>query len=365
MRTAQNVASCNAARGMGLRFWLLVSLSAAACGGRSGLDAGGPGPFAGGAGGARPTTAVASAGSGGSVSCEPGVLAKGLVNKQSGGAYALAVDETHVYFSLAGDDGAVLRVPKTGGAVEKLASHLQRPRHLSLAGDDVFVTEPMTGTVWRLPKNGAGGGAALATVPSFPEGVAVVGARVFWVTQGGGDPKLLAVASNGGAPAPLLHALHTPWALASQGDTLFVGNDGDGKVGPHIGRYDAQSASYATFPVAFEQNDLAADATWIYWTTNGEVARAHHDGSALDTLAADGAFFDGIAVAGDDVYWTERLMKGSPASGGVGRVWHVNLTTHARRVVAEHLAGPRRVAVDAHCVYWTTEDDGSVMKAAR
>jgi hypothetical protein len=85
------------------------------------------------------------------VICQPHVLATGLGNTGSG-PYAIAVDDTHVYFSRAGDDGSVMRVSKTGGAPETLAAHLQRPRHLVLAGDSVFVTEPMTGRVWRLRK---------------------------------------------------------------------------------------------------------------------------------------------------------------------------------------------------------------------
>src|SRR5437868_609340 len=108
------------------RRWFGVALAASACGGRSGLDAPTGASASPGAGGATAATSVSaataaatssSAGAGGTtVACEPAVLVGGPVNsvltEHSGGPYAIAVDETHVYFSLAGDDGAVWCVPK-------------------------------------------------------------------------------------------------------------------------------------------------------------------------------------------------------------------------------------------------------------
>ncbi len=64
----------------------------------------------------------------------------------------LALDETHVYFGLIGEDGGVATVPKSGGQATTLASGTDAPARLVVDGEAIYFTAPESGAVMKLRK---------------------------------------------------------------------------------------------------------------------------------------------------------------------------------------------------------------------
>ena len=124
--------------------WPILALLAAACGGRSALEAdlgaGASGPD--GAGGAATTSATSSSATGGNTAActptlEPVVLATGQWGPQR-----LAVDGERLYWSDHDPwQGRIMSVPLGGGPVEIVADGLGRPRAIGLTADDVLELE--------------------------------------------------------------------------------------------------------------------------------------------------------------------------------------------------------------------------------
>jgi hypothetical protein len=94
---------------------------------------------------------------------KPLQLAKGLKHVR-----ALAADATHVYILDGGtkpNQGTILRVPKQGGALEKLAGSLASPTVIAVDDDRVYVMGDGTGDVSTIPKTG---GKPTVLIPTPP-----------------------------------------------------------------------------------------------------------------------------------------------------------------------------------------------------
>lgn len=337
----------------------------AGCGSRSGLlegsatgvDGGGSGGGGGGGG------AGGSGGAGGiggvSAECahaEPTELVNGVID-----AHAIAVDETHVYFTLARDGGVAMRVSKLGGAAEVIATGLGRPRHLALWGDDVYVTSPMTGDVVRARKDGTGQTEIFDGLP-HPEGIAAGEHGIAWLRSSANAGELWSL-PWGGMPVVLAAELPSPYAIALSGEDAYFVDNGSGKAAPsvrHLSLATAAQSVLSELPAA-NAHAVAVDEAWVYVTLNAEVRRVRRDAAVSEKLG-EGVFLRGITLAGDRVYWAERGAAGS--TGRVVRRW---LTSDVLEVVAEDDAHPQGVANDGTCLYWTSAGglgkDGSVHAA--
>ena len=97
----------------------------------------------------------------------PTKLSTGLTH-----ARALASDDTYVYVADRGEpagiaraSGFLLRVPRTGGTVEKLAGPLKWPTVVAADKDRIYFMGDGSGDVWARPK---AGGAASVFIPTPP-----------------------------------------------------------------------------------------------------------------------------------------------------------------------------------------------------
>lgn len=336
---------------------LLLAALMAACGSRSGLLDDGPSPVDSGVGG----TIGAGGGSGGTkpLDCrfgaEPIVLAKGIDE-----AHAIAVDDLFVYFTVAIDGGSVNRVAKDGGPVQVLLGNLGRPRDLALDAEHVYVTSPMDGRVVRVDKNGSNPIDIIDDL-GHPAGIGVGPGGTFWVRAGPGAKNGALLRSNPPASVKTLATgLDDPGPLAlDEFEAFWIENSSGGVPGVWRLSVGLTPQLLTSLPAA-NGNDIAVDATHVYYALNAELGRVPRTGGESEKLA-EGVFIRGVALATDgNVYWVEGFDTefGKVSRGKPGEV---------PEVIAQNQNGPVDVAVDQACVYWTNQHlfPGSVMAMQR
>src|SRR5262249_53483553 len=104
---------------------------------------------------------------------------------------------------------------------------------------------------------------------------------------------------------------------------------------------------------------IAVDATFAYWTTNGDARlwRVAKTGAGVPVSIGSGHSYP-FGVALDDagaVYWLDQ-----PGGLGEGRVGDGGRRPRGR---AEQQAAPYGIALDSEHVFWTTQDGGTVVRA--
>jgi hypothetical protein len=368
-------------RGVEAVLALVVALLHAACGARSdvpvgsgpaqpagagGGGAGGGGTGAGGAGGGAgcagegETCAAAACCSGacvggtcGSPACVEGdppvVLASDL-----DWPYGIAVDGTHVYFTLYNGTGALMKVSKAGGDAVVLEDGLDFPDEIVLDASSIYLTVNGGGQILRFPK--AGGDVELLASGQFgPSGIAADDATVFWVNYFAGE--VASVPKAGGEVTLLAPAEANAFRMAAGADRIYWSGLTSGL------RTMPKTGGPVTTMAGGDPRTMATDRTHVYWTdTEGDsLQRAELDEGAAETVASfPGAFPDGVAVDEDFAY--VALAEGSVMKVGKGGGEPV--------VIASDQSSPTIVAVDDACVYWTnsalgTGKLGSVMRAPK
>ena len=105
-------------------------------------------------------------------------LASGLVSPRS-----LAVDTTHVYFATNtwAVDEAIRRVPRTGGPVE-LLDDTGGAYAIAIDATHVYAADGAGGTIFRIPKTG-GTPEVLATGQPYPFDIVVDNDAVYWSSE--------------------------------------------------------------------------------------------------------------------------------------------------------------------------------------
>ncbi len=276
------------------------------------------------------------------------------------GAHAVAVDSTHVYFTIATDDGALLRAPKTGGPAELIAKVLGRPRRIALHGDHVYVTSPMLGRVHRIAKDGSQAEILFQGAP-FPRGIAVNDDALVWVRSSAASGELLRLNHGASVPDPLTSELAGPEAVVLDGPFAFVLDNGSGTVEPSVRRVQLTSGNVQTLMQLGAANgqDIDVHDGWLHFSMNAQVWRLRTNGSE-SVVIGKGAFVRGVRASDAGVYWAER--GADVASGQIVR-WRDGVID----VLASGQREPEGVALDADCVYWANDgglsDRGSIWAA--
>ena len=226
------------------------------------------------------------------------------------GSYAIAVDETRVYWTTY---GAIVDAPVGGGAPTTLASGLAYAQSLALDAANVYWTGgAYTSALQRAAK--AGGTPSTFAVGFEPDNIAVAGGTAYWTD----------IASGNVTAAPTAGGLLTTLAVAPGGESA-----------------------------------LAVDATSVYWFSQPTAASPAlvkvplQGGTPLTLVAGLGKPF-GLAVDGTHVYWVDlangTVMKVPTGGGQVA-------------TLACGQGNPAFIAVDATSVFWTANNGvGSVMK---
>jgi hypothetical protein len=195
-----------------------------------------------------------------------------------------------------------------------------------------------------------GTSAQLATRLDDPAHLQLAGDVVYYLT----DDGVHRVARDGGAPVRLA-ALDHPTALALAGGELIIGLD------DAIVALPPDRGARALVAPAGRVVDLAVHGEHLFWldAAGGRVMRARLDGTEATALADAQAAPAALAIAGDTVVWItagdtaleiEATVAAVPAAGGPVR------TLHRKGY------GYEALAVDGNWVYWSW---GEVLSSVR
>jgi hypothetical protein len=248
---------------------------------------------------------------------------------------AIAVDDSHVYWATydpTGDEAPfdrrydVLRVAKSGGTVERVAS--SRPLLVEFAIDASHVywleqsksCETNDGSVLRVPKSG---GAVEMLAKGLPCGIVsansqmvVDDSNVYFTGDGG----VHVLPKTGGAP--VLFAVAGPTPHASRTSTVLLRADATTLFwGDSYGPLWAQAKDGESTVKLLERSPWVAalDATHLYFVRDRMAWRVAKHGGAIEQLGpADVDNASAVAVDDVHVYWsstTERTIRRIPKTG--------------------------------------------------
>jgi hypothetical protein len=311
----------------------------------------------------------------------------------------MAVDEENVYYVLATQNGAVMKVPRDGGAPIVLASSQHSPWSIAVDATSVYWTthgnlsdaygdggQSFTpGTVMKLTRTG---GAPTTLVSSIPYGfvesewsppmVAVDDTSVYWTNVGFEDPtaqftptgSVTKVPLGGGSPVALAPLQTAPGAIAVDGTNVYwmtlARPKGSGAV-MKVGRNGGVPVALATAD-QFAFSAIVVAGASVYWTNSTTIMRVSTSGGTSEVVASvDGA---PVAVAADaeNVYWqTGGTIRNPDGGNTAGTIEKAPLAGGARTRLATGnfvAFGPSsNIAVDSTSVYWV--EGWSIMKISK
>lgn len=281
---------------------------------------------------------------------------------------AIAIDDTHVYWANTwhneGEDFCrVASVSKSGGPITVLARPF-RAGGIAVAGDSVYFTSYDAGTdaspsLIRVPKRG--GKAVKLSSGLLPEHIAVSGQFVYGTAEApnvGYVPAQVPLA--GGTLRPLVQTPPTQLgeamrhAVAVDEDAVYWGTASDFAAPSTIVKVPLKGGSSQTWAsVETTAYGIALDPTNVYWVTSNEVLKIPRASGLPERLAVNHGRggFQGIAVEGKYVYWTDH--------GNGGSVSKVSVDGGPVTILADGLQHPAGIAVDDTSVYWANANQGT------
>jgi hypothetical protein len=260
--------------------------------------------------------------------------------------------------------GAIWKVPITGGTPAKVVDAPCRGIFsIALDAENVFFS--CSSGLMRAPRSG---GAPVMMAPLFGTRIAVVGRLVYATNFPGGSVVSIPVDATftpleAGAPfEPTMVARGIPGPttiLAHEGDLYVVGHgtSGDDAFGPIKADGNIVRVTIASGAIDVLAKDLRAPqgiavvGDDLFFTTVDAVMRMPKNGGAAPLPIVEGeAVPCAVASDGRDVFW---LTKGSTrdAIGALSKL-PAGATTPVR--LAENLLIPFAIVVDTENVYWTT-----------
>jgi len=262
----------------------------------------------------------------------PATIASGQL-----GANAIAVDSANVYWTTIFGSGSIMKVPLSGGTPTMVASG-QNPYDLAVDATTIywsdFGTDPGL-TDGKIMKASISGSApvTLASQERGPLGIAVDATNVYWA-RNDRSSSVMKVAILGGAATPITPGQDHPAGVAVFESNIFW-------------------TSYSNPP----------------YNTEGKVTKAPLVGGTALELASGQLGPLSLVTDGSYVYWTNqgnKDMAGSPSRiPNSGSVMRAAADGSELTIVADSQNGPHGIAMDAAHIYWTNEDDGTVLSMAK
>jgi sugar lactone lactonase YvrE len=299
-----------------------------------------------------------SSGNGGGPSCLPDACKPELVSDEDN-PFGIAAFGDSVYWANRGStgvDGAIKRsmISAPGAPPQVLVKDLVNPNQVAVTANHVYWTSTAaSGGVYCVPLAGASAAQFVAEGQPGPIGILVDDANVYWTSANGtvrssglgcapvppaattlatglDTPALLAKNTNGSifvteylakgrlmridpandTPVEVLIALPTPDGIVARGSAIcFATAVDDGGVycvdgGPGV----TTMAMHQSFPATLTVD--RSDST-LYWVNsgNGTIMKATLFGTSAVQVASGQLSPNGVAVAGDYVYWTNHMPK--------------------------------------------------------
>ena len=276
----------------------------------------------------------------------------------------IAVDDSHLYWTNQGGQGAVMRLDLQGGEEEQVAVSNHPPGGFALDDEAVYWSEYASqGSVWRLAKADIGTAVPpteLASSQATSISAAVDSDYVYWVTPG----TVRRVPKTGGSVENLANGQSTPFGLVVDLGQVYWTTVTGGEIKTrNILEPDAGALVLAAgqdYPVG-----LDIDLSNLYWSNSQgdadggtpKILRLARTNMVEPVVVVDGLEGPGPIVAfGPELYWTDNVG---------GTVMSVPKTGGMPRVLAEGQGAPTGIAVTPAVVYWVNRDDGRVMGVVR
>lgn len=284
--------------------------------------------------------------------CVPG---EGPVELSAGHVwpFGIAHYQGHVYFTLYDGEGAVKRVPKTGGTTTTIVVGLDYPSGIAVDATGVYVASSNDHQVFRTDTSG-GSMDVLSFGEYGPSDIALDDSHVYWVNYVGDQVRRIAKA--GGEAETLASTSSSPYRLGVGPELVYWGEFSDGVHAVPKGGGDTVTYGNGG-PRSF-----ATDESFLYFTNSstGGVRRMPLGGGPIEVLYESDGFSDGIAVDASHVY----------ATFAAGEVLRVPKSGGDVEMIAGGQSGPTHIVVDEGCVYWTNTGDGlpaigNVMRAPK
>lgn len=278
--------------------------------------------------------------------CSNGVCQPFALVSAAGTSGYLRLDDKYVYFTDT-NAGDILRVPKTGGAVQILAT--AQPNPFQLAVDDSSVYFTAAGSLRRVPKSG---GNVQTLVPGNDIDEVVAGTASLYyadyASSGGG--AVYSASKDGTGIRILASSVTNCESVAPWGSDLFFGGSFVGAVPIAGGTVTTLDTTYARRIAVDSQNVYAIDHD------GPTVQRIPRDGGTAQVLAISPAAVGAsdIALDSKDVYWTVDQKS--------GYVLRVSKAGGTMDVIASE-DQPWGIAVDDTAIYWSLP--GIIMKLAK
>ena len=283
------------------------------------------------------TGLVAACGGGDGALPEEGTMAGGTVALAGGIPVALAVDDTWVYWSISGPDGAVRRAPRAGGDPVVLATDLGYPQ-LRLVVDErnvYLVSSP--GGLLKLPKDGSGPAEPLDEPATD---VAALAAEVYWST----GPTIVRAPSTSGPSSTILQDLYGAEVLAVDALHVYFVDRLAGEL--HRAGRDGSGERVLDAMIGDSGATIALDDEHIYWGVNGQLSRVDKADGAVFALSPAYGSFGPVSTDGVDAY-TFR-----PADGAIlGEIRRLPIDGGEQRRLITGIR-PNALGLDDAFVYW-------------
>lgn len=187
--------------------------------------------------------------------------------------YALAFDETSIFWSNFLGDGDVWQAARAGAPGEHRIAAAQGAAGVAVDASHVFWTTALpVGNVMRASKDGANA-VPLAMNQSFPFAIFVDDESVYWTnfTAGG---SVMRVSKSGGAPIEIARDQERPNSVWVDGASVYWSNAGPtGSALGSVSRAPKDGGRPILLAVGTAPSDLAVDGVHAYWASGGSVFR--------------------------------------------------------------------------------------------
>jgi hypothetical protein len=285
-------------------------------------------------------------------SAEAIVLGAEVLTDQAGAPVGLAADATHLYWIDAAAE-RLQRMPKTGGAIQTLATGAQGlwPWAIAVDASHVYWLDTGEGAVRKTPRAG-GATTTLATQQGDLIGIALDASYVYFSGSIAAGGRVRRVAKWGGTAQTIATASY-PSAIAADGFFVYVADAHVLAGSNRILRVPRSGGAVTVLSSDEDALGLAIDGANVFWKRfwTGDVRRASKWMPGATTIAADGGGWGDLDVDTADVWWTTGpLLHRAPKAGGVGEV------------VLTLADWANSLAIDGDAVYLAV-DDGTIVRA--
>jgi hypothetical protein len=248
--------------------------------------------------------------------------------------FGIAADDNAVYFANYGSSGTVVRCPFSGCTAQSILFDAgTQASAITINANFLYWLQPFFDEIDRMP---ATGGSAVAV--ASPDTANNFSGRAWLASDGTyaywSEPKngTIMRQTQSGNPETVAGNIVLPMRIRLDGGNIYYVAGGSGNHDGAVGFISASAD--AGVPQTFsttEQNpwDLTVDATYVYWTTegdfsgatpvgNGAVYRAPKGGGTIEQLAGNLSDTRGIVVDDRAIYFATAAK-----SNADGTVWRL------------------------------------------